>query len=845
MWRLLLSLKSGLLAESTWALDTLSILLFDDNTISYFHLQHLPGLLDALLDHFRACLLQIFGDIFGDLEIKTEGELKRLSLEGPTGDEAKPPEEGSEASISDLDTSPPDREKLDAPDNYTLKTRYGLSVKIEKDSPDSEVLFDDKPWDVHTHYASSAADWTSGRADRTDHVFTHLAPNDTLEFFKSRFFGRNRKHIPVRKDRVENVAKAACKAASVTCKKEGSEEETAKDSDNTDQPAPTLCAANCSSNGAGGEEDMRVDCDSNPPELDTKPDITDSSPPQNPSSCSNNSSSNTTTTTTSTSGVPTDSASNNNSSNCRDCLTNVQIKTEPPDPAAEEGENSSSSNSRSSSVNGVTATKDGELHNSLPASDAPSPANTTTNNPTPASSSASCSSSSSSSSKSSPLTTDNSSNPPTAPDAKPDLAPKAEVDEDEEMTTSKDDVVKEEPSDTSSTDGKKTPPLSDADAQSQDALTSGEVAREVAYRRHLEERAVNDAGQRLVERLRQEWEGGEEDKEAYHHDEPPLCLRVDSQEELSRRCICLSNIFRSLSFVPGNERKMSEHCGLMRVLGRLLLLHHWHPRRKREHHSFDREDTDNALEEPVDDGRAEWWWGALEELRENTLVIYANIAGKLSLSMYPESVCMPVLDGLLHWAVCSSAYAQDPLPTMTSSSVLSAQRLVLEALCKLCIQEENVDLLLSTPPFSRIVQLFYVLTQLLANRKEQVMREFAIVLLSSLVAGDQTAARVAALTHPAIPLLVDFLETSEHQALQVANSHGVEMLRESPEMMGTSLGMLRRAATTLLHLAKLPENRSLFLHQQQRLLQLVMSQILDQNVASILADVLYHCSQVS
>lgn len=33
-----MSLKSGLLAESTWALDTINILLYDDGSISTFNL---------------------------------------------------------------------------------------------------------------------------------------------------------------------------------------------------------------------------------------------------------------------------------------------------------------------------------------------------------------------------------------------------------------------------------------------------------------------------------------------------------------------------------------------------------------------------------------------------------------------------------------------------------------------------------------------------------------------------------------------------------------------------------------------------------------------------------------
>lgn len=37
-WRVMMSLKSGLLAESTWALDTINILLYDDSTVASFNL---------------------------------------------------------------------------------------------------------------------------------------------------------------------------------------------------------------------------------------------------------------------------------------------------------------------------------------------------------------------------------------------------------------------------------------------------------------------------------------------------------------------------------------------------------------------------------------------------------------------------------------------------------------------------------------------------------------------------------------------------------------------------------------------------------------------------------------
>lgn len=332
--------------------------------------------------------------------------------------------------------------------------------------------------------------------------------------------------------------------------------------------------------------------------------------------------------------------------------------------------------------------------------------------------------------------------------------------------------------------------------------------------------------------------------EAYKKDNAPLYLVPESKEEIGRRCVCISNIFRSLSCLPGNEVEMSRHPGLLKILGKLLLLHHRHLPRPKLRQSFDREEPEVEDSGPFDYNNGEdkeWWWDSLNHLRENTLVIIANISGHLDISMYPEEVCHPLLDGLLHWAVCPSSCAQDPLPTMSHNSVLTPQRLVLESLCKLSILEDNVDLILATPPFDRILQLFEKLTKLLANKKQQVPQEFAIVLLSALVQGSDCAARAVALQHPFISLLIDFLETAEQAAVQVANSHGIHMLRDSPELMGTSLDMLRRAASILVHLSRVPENRTLFLHHQSRLLSLVMSQILDQHVAQLLSDVLYEC----
>ena len=49
---LVMSLKSGLLAEAAWGLNILNILLRDDKTMSFCLLSSLPGLLDSLVEHW-------------------------------------------------------------------------------------------------------------------------------------------------------------------------------------------------------------------------------------------------------------------------------------------------------------------------------------------------------------------------------------------------------------------------------------------------------------------------------------------------------------------------------------------------------------------------------------------------------------------------------------------------------------------------------------------------------------------------------------------------------------------------------------------------------------------------
>lgn len=323
-------------------------------------------------------------------------------------------------------------------------------------------------------------------------------------------------------------------------------------------------------------------------------------------------------------------------------------------------------------------------------------------------------------------------------------------------------------------------------------------------------------------------------------EDAPLCLRTESQDAVSRRCLCVSNILRGLSFVPGNDAEMSRHAGLLLIVGRLLLLHHKHSKRVPYRHSYLQDEIE--VECPSDD-RHDWWWYCLEGLRENALVITANVAGQLDLSLYPEAISLPLLDGLLHWFICPSAAAQDPMPTATPGTSLSPRQLVLEALAKMSILESNVDIILSTPPLTRVDELYTMLVRLVGERDNPVTRELALVLLSNLAQGENSFVGFGD-SKACISMLLEFIEDaassmsaySSGSALAQAGFH-------SESFCGTSVDMLRRAASTLVCLARIRSNRALFLPFQQRILRLSVLRVLDSTITNHLAEILFYLSR--
>ena len=733
-----MALKSGLLAESTWALDTLTVLLFDDSTVAYFGLTHLPGLVEVLLDHFRRNLIEMFNLFeeteigYGNQDLKSElntfaaamaklndklkeekdappeltKEVKSENKENE--DESNKMEENVEEKVADkkeeekmeVEDEDEDDEKMSSDEflnvkkNYTMISRQGKEVKFDENADKNDAV-EEKYWDLYSGFDAENQWWDLGRGDITEHIKTHFEDTKEHKNYRKRFFRKPMKlkdETELKSEKVEEDNKETdSKEESVK-----SEQDNSSDLSNVDNGHSTNGDSldNETSHEENNVKDSEVKAES---DKDTK---------------------------------EIDKIANfdkDKDHTCNGMITN--IKTEPREYELETSESLDSGSDK------VKEEKDDNLFSDEP---------------------------------------------------RIKLAVKYELlNEDELVQTCKNSF------------------------------------------------GINTEGERCST-----------EDEAYQRNEPPLCLVSEARDEIGKRCICISNIFRSLSCIPGNDTELSKHAGLVYILGKLLLLHHKHLPRSRIRRKFDRDDVDEDMVD-ITQGVEEWWWDFLNILRENTLVIFANICAQLQLDVFPDEIISPVLEGLLHWVVCPSSCATDPLPTVAPTSVLSPLRLVLEAMSKLFIHQRNVDMLLATPPYERIVQLFSVLTKLLANRSEQVTLEFAVVLLSELVQGGSSAARGIALQYPSISLLIDFIETAEQKAVQVVNMHSIQMLRDSPEMMGTSLDMLRRAAMVLLHLAKVPANRKMFVHQQSRLLSLVMSQFLDQHVAQILSDVLFQCSQFS
>jgi AT-rich interactive domain-containing protein 1 len=678
-WRIFMSLRSGLLAESTWALDVLNVLLFDDSTIAYFGLVHLPGLLNLLLEHFQKSLADMFETKTNVAAIKDESDdecktsggdnnniiSSNLISNSDTGDTrcnkadiltpANREDESSSVDLGAVTNIPNPSEHivvLKTTFNYSMQSRKGVPVKLQDSSNDIFVTDSHRNWDKISNRDCFL------KATVGDDPFNVGQEPNTIEYIMNSFKAEYA-HIPFARlikseknvDSSEKINKISETRGPKRMRLSSEEEREVEEMTKKLYHAPV-------------KQNVTLKKETNP------------------------------------------------DADCRQVDMELEKLSNGPTPE-----------------NGINETE----------------------------------------------------------------------------------VKVEE---------------------------TNEVEKEVESGFDVKS-TLKDPAKSLKRKRISDYED-----ECYTRDEASLYLINESQDSLARRCICLSTILRNLTFVPGNELEFARSTTFLSILGKLLLIHHDHPIRTKKQRNYDREeDADFSDSCSSLQGENEWWWDFLVQIRENMLVAIANISGYLDLSIYDEPVSRPVLDGLLHWAVCPSAHGQDPFTTMANSSLLSPQRLALEALCKLCVTDANVDLVIATPPFSRLEKLCAVLTKHLCKNEDQVLREFSVNLLHYLASSDSAMARTVAKQSPCVSYLVAFIEQAEQTALGVANQHGINFLRENPDSMGTSLDMLRRAAGTLLHLAKHPDNRPLFMQQEQRLLGLVMSHILDQQVALIVSRVLYQTSR--
>lgn len=759
-WRIFMAIRSGQLTECTWALDVLNVLLFDDSSVPYFGLVHLPGLLTLLLEHFQKNLAEMFSDEGDDnksgssskgnrkssykrcisahmtanrrrlcdtikqeavdrqeddpqsrLHDNTSGNIGISNENYDIVDDASDEDEGIDLGQVKQPPNPEERVVLLAnTPNYTMMSRKGLPVRLQPAENDIFITDGLKEWDseFNGNYEETAPvgsnAWTYGFTDRD-------ISKGIIDVFKSEFVD-----IPFAR---------YIKGKSKDTKHKRNAAKTNMEDDDSSSTSP--------------DDVLKPKLESNDSDKEMEDDEVEARLQQN------------------------------------------------------------------------TFNKKRRLFNNSAVGSA-------------------------------------------APQLEPTEAKKSKLQNDEQQEQqhlrleksafTMPEIKREEDSNEAATPAAAaTTTNTDSDCREVDMELETITTKEPAVTKTFDPKSTVRDPALVLQRRRS---SSSLEDECYTRDESSLYLVNESQDSLARRCICISNIFRNLSFVPGNESILAKSQRFLAVVGRLLLLNHEHLPRTPKNRNYDRgteEDTDFSDSCSSLQGEREWWWDYLISIRENMLVIMANIAGHLDLSRYEELIARPLIDGLLHWAVCPSAHGQDPFPSCGPASSLSPQRLALEALCKLCVTDNNVDLVIATPPHSRLEKLCAVLTRHLCRNEDQVLREFSVNLLHYLAAADSAMARTVALQSPCISYLVAFIEQAEQTALGVANQHGINYLRENPDSMGTSLDMLRRAAGTLLHLAKHPDNRSLFMQQEQRLLGLVMSHILDQQVALIISRVLFQVSR--
>ena len=109
------------------------------------------------------------------------------------------------------------------------------------------------------------------------------------------------------------------------------------------------------------------------------------------------------------------------------------------------------------------------------------------------------------------------------------------------------------------------------------------------------------------------WSNTVLEEENFQPDQASLNLVLECQDNLGKRAVAVSTIFRNLSFVPGNEAILSSSPGFLAVCGKMLLHHHWHPPRTTKQRNYDRGEEEDFTESCTSlSDQPEWWWEHLQ-----------------------------------------------------------------------------------------------------------------------------------------------------------------------------------------------------------------------------------------
>jgi hypothetical protein len=373
----------------------------------------------------------------------------------------------------------------------------------------------------------------------------------------------------------------------------------------------------------------------------------------------------------------------------------------------------------------------------------------------------------------------------------------------------------------------------------------------------------------------------DDDKEYYDHEAPLDCSLVprpigiflipDTIQSYSQLCLSWSNVIRGFSFNPANELQLVNHHGLLRLIGRLLMLYvengntpnQLSRRRKQELEENDEKSVESTLKKtsPEEDAAIKvedekkrtamvstekddmrsYLLDVANQLRDDAFTILSFISGSIDLFDLDSEISYPIFNALIHWTVSHSVLSKDPIVPW---GIICPRDFCLEIIAKMSVIDHNVDLLLSTGSWKRIEEFVRIVSDLLHMGEDTPIREFALVIMGALCQASESVCVIAALETNIVKNVISFMEAVDSKMHEVVSTKGMHELRNNPECIGTSIGMLRRAGLLLSYIVQYESCRKPFLKYMNNLINLTISHYMDTRVAIQIASIV-HTAQLS